>query len=332
MKKQINPTIKAHLIRGACYVLLLLAVCVIPFALAQRNTTKRSAARPKATAVDKAKLMAARAKTGAPASLTGATRIPQRKPASGLSRAMRATDVPQAPNLGSWNIVANYPFASESVSCSSDGTFGYCVGGFDPNIGPSNSFNQYDPVGDTWTPLSSIPTGFYDAPSVYAANTNSIYVFGGIDTSFVVRDIVQRYDVGTGTWLANGTPMPDPAGRYFAAAAYDSTTGKIYVMGGFDGATFSEQTNNWIYDPVADTWDSVTGAPIPVAMGGAGYSIVGDNIYLAGHWNGGLGSTDHYRYDVLANTWTPMAPVPVNIYRPDAAGIGTNTYLVGGDS
>jgi hypothetical protein len=35
MKKQINPTIKAHLIRGAFYLLLLIAVCAIPFALAQ---------------------------------------------------------------------------------------------------------------------------------------------------------------------------------------------------------------------------------------------------------------------------------------------------------
>src|SRR4029077_20882525 len=44
MKKQINPTIKAHLIRSAFYVILLLAVCVIPFALAQRNTFTRSVA------------------------------------------------------------------------------------------------------------------------------------------------------------------------------------------------------------------------------------------------------------------------------------------------
>src|SRR6266496_270016 len=43
MKKQINPTTKAHLIRGAFYLLLLVAVCAIPFALAQRNTTKHSA-------------------------------------------------------------------------------------------------------------------------------------------------------------------------------------------------------------------------------------------------------------------------------------------------
>ncbi len=37
MKKQINPTTKAHLIRGAFYLTLLVAVCAIPFALAARN-------------------------------------------------------------------------------------------------------------------------------------------------------------------------------------------------------------------------------------------------------------------------------------------------------
>jgi hypothetical protein len=46
MKKQINPTIKAHLIRSAFYVLLLVAVCVIPFALAQRKTARQSLAEP----------------------------------------------------------------------------------------------------------------------------------------------------------------------------------------------------------------------------------------------------------------------------------------------
>src|SRR5713101_4201990 len=46
MKKQINPTIKGHLIRGAFYLLLLLAVCAIPFALAQRNAINRGVSNP----------------------------------------------------------------------------------------------------------------------------------------------------------------------------------------------------------------------------------------------------------------------------------------------
>src|SRR3954452_14721694 len=38
MKKQISRNIRAHPVRGAFYLLLLLAVSVIPFALAQRTT------------------------------------------------------------------------------------------------------------------------------------------------------------------------------------------------------------------------------------------------------------------------------------------------------
>src|ERR1700681_21874 len=49
MKKQINPTIKAHLIRSAIYFLSLLAVLGIPFALAQSRsggTTRPSVDKP----------------------------------------------------------------------------------------------------------------------------------------------------------------------------------------------------------------------------------------------------------------------------------------------
>jgi predicted outer membrane repeat protein len=41
MKKRINSVIKPHVIRGSAYLLLIgLAICVIPYALAQRNLTK----------------------------------------------------------------------------------------------------------------------------------------------------------------------------------------------------------------------------------------------------------------------------------------------------
>jgi hypothetical protein len=43
VKAHISSTIKAHLFRGALYLLLLFAVCVIPFALGQRTTGERSA-------------------------------------------------------------------------------------------------------------------------------------------------------------------------------------------------------------------------------------------------------------------------------------------------
>src|SRR5262249_2453536 len=50
MKKQLNSNIKAHLTRGAFYLLLLLAVCAIPFKLAQSRppAAKRSVNNPAA--------------------------------------------------------------------------------------------------------------------------------------------------------------------------------------------------------------------------------------------------------------------------------------------
>jgi hypothetical protein len=228
--------------------------------------------------------------------------------------------------LSPWSVVANYPLVSESVSVCSDGTLAYAVGGFDAGIGsPTNAFNQYDPVADTWTPLPNIPGAFYDAPSVYDPTTNSVYVFGGLDATFTPSNVLQIYNVGTGTWTT-GTPMP--GARYFASGAYYPGNGKIYVIAGFDD-TFTETSTTWEYDPVADTWDT-TRANTPIPLGGSGYSIVDQNIYLAGTWNNAAGSTVHYRYDIVADSWTQMADVPVPIYRPDAAAIGTNTYLVGG--
>ena len=42
MKAQICPAIKAHLVRGAFYLLLLFAMCVIPLALGERQADVRS--------------------------------------------------------------------------------------------------------------------------------------------------------------------------------------------------------------------------------------------------------------------------------------------------
>ena len=103
MKKQINPNTKAHLIRSAFYVLLLLAVCVIPFALAQRNTPKRSVAtKSKVTATkvaaNKAQLMAARERAkSVPSSLIGKRQLAQPKNAS--DQAQLRYDVRRAPSL-----------------------------------------------------------------------------------------------------------------------------------------------------------------------------------------------------------------------------------------
>src|SRR4029077_4592001 len=83
MKKQLNPTIKAHLIRSAFYLLLLLGVCAIPFALAQRNAGKRS------QATNMSQLLASRLLTTSNVSAVGSKiALPPRFPLPALPHAV----------------------------------------------------------------------------------------------------------------------------------------------------------------------------------------------------------------------------------------------------
>src|SRR4029077_16232811 len=98
MRKQINPTIKAHLIRGAFYLLLLVAVCAIPFALAQRNKLSSTKAQAIKAPPTQAQIAAASGKTfqsGAAGSLAG--RAAQRNPAT--QQNALAYDVRSGPSL-----------------------------------------------------------------------------------------------------------------------------------------------------------------------------------------------------------------------------------------
>src|SRR5881275_1992212 len=129
MKKQINPTIKAHLLRSGFYVILLSAVCVIPFALGQRDTTGRNFAKRVSPSVSRAPGWV-------------------------------------SPALSSWSIVANYPAVIQSPAVSTDGTYAYSGGGSD-NLVPIDGFYRYAPVADMWMTLASLPPLMSSTPLTF---------------------------------------------------------------------------------------------------------------------------------------------------------------------
>ena len=101
-----------------------------------------------------------------------------------------------------------------------------------------------------------------------------------------------------------------------------------YVIGGLD-SSFTEQSQVWEFGPVANTWNTSRTAA-PVGEGSSSAAISGQFIYLMGGYGGGVGSTNHYRYDIVGNTWTVMAPLPVPNRMAAPANIGGQNYLIGG--
>src|SRR5438309_6693659 len=221
-----------------------------------------------------------------------------------------ATPTPTAtPCPAPWQIVASMPVDVYGAAGTSDGTYVYQAGGYSFNSGNTLSvFNRYDPVADTWTTLSDMPTAAFMVSAVYYPPGDKIYVFGGEDANSGVNYNVTRiYNIASQTW-STGAHRPDV--RSFMASGYYSDTGKIDLVSGYNtGDVTSAQPDIWEYDPVTDSFTERT--PIPHAVGGAAFGIINGHLYVAG----GRDGTDTvvnlvWDYDIAANTWTQKTEMP----------------------
>src|SRR4051812_9691281 len=238
MKKQINPTIKAHLIRGAFYLLLLLAVCAIPFALAQRNaaTGKMSRMAPPSTRTitiprnpDSAHISA-----GAGSELPRTSLIPQRT--SGLLGAHvvvspRPPEAPQVVLYDQYN--NNGPNATLSATFTDFPTF---------NADLADDFVV--PGGQTWNVQSIDAVGVYFNGPGPATDWN-VFIYSDSSTlpgTQVYGTLNQPVtQVGT-TFTVNLTPAAVlPAGTYWIEIQANMTFGTQGEWGWTDRTV---QSNN----------------------------------------------------------------------------------------
>jgi hypothetical protein len=142
MKKQINPTIKAHLIRGVFYLLLLLAVCAIPFALAQSRSRG----------------------------------TPKRGVASNVTAVPPASEAAQGTGLLPNDVIPSLPRISELPQKNSGNRAAHVI----PRLGPPKApqdvlYDQYDNLATTAT----IACTFTDAPTFNADLADDFVVPGG---------------------------------------------------------------------------------------------------------------------------------------------------------
>ncbi len=75
-----------------------------------------------------------------------------------------------------------------------------------------------------------------------------------------------------------------------------------------------------------------TQAPLPQAVVGPAAVALGGAVYSFGGWGANGTVANSYRYDPAANTWTPIAPLPVPLGLGAAVTDGTYIYLVNGST
>src|SRR4029077_2292933 len=204
MKKQTEPNIKAHLLRGAFYLLVLSAVCVIPFALGQRTTTKQS--------------------VGAAPLLLGSAPV---SPLSGSDAPFTFDDTGTLNTARKSHTATLLPTGKVLVAGGYNNIF--------PNPGALDSAELYDPATGTWTtnpnPGHHLNTARYSHTATLLPN-GKVLVAGGADISNNALASAELYDPATDMWTTNSSPGHQPTTARKDHTATLLPNGKVLVAGG----------------------------------------------------------------------------------------------------
>jgi len=143
------------------------------------------------------------------------------------------------------------------------GNLGWC-----PDIGClyANLGGRYDPVTDTWRPMSTD-----GAPSPRRFHTaiwtgSELIIWGGVNYDFTTPLYNgARYDPATDTWSPlSGLNAPSARGSH--SAVFDGQ--RMIVWGGRSDGAISV-LDGAIYDPVSDVWSVLTGQNAPTIGSGS---------------------------------------------------------------
>jgi len=256
----------AHLPGGAFYVLLLLAVCLIPVALIPQQARAQSCGRPGWLA-------------GPDMPSTGVRMVGVYFPANGKFYAVggRSMDglgndfahpFEYDPSTNSWAIKsATYPDSQVSnMACcilNDSGTaYIYCVGG---SAGGQTTATarvfRYNPVTDTIESVASSWPGDSDGltlPGGFAVFNNKLYILGGFRINTAMTNQIWEFDP-TGNLWAQRSSLPVARG-YIPTVSY---FGFIYTAGGSDwnGATLVDTNDSFRYDLVTNLITSIPNIP-----------------------------------------------------------------------
>jgi len=103
--------------------------------------------------------------------------------------------------------------------------------------------------------------------------------------------------------------------------------GKVYVMGGRDGAHFLDTVE--VYDPQADSWQRVASMPRELHWHAA--AVMGGKIYVTGGENNQESTLKKVCvYDPQADAWTRLASMGTARDRHASAAVGGKLYVFGG--
>lgn len=155
-------------------------------------------------------------------------------------------------------------------------------------IANNGSLHRYSLAEDSWTALTSLPTGSTYLSAVYEGG-DYIYALGS--------SWLRRYSISGNSWTTlSTTPVTFGGGLALVHTGDDY----LYAFRGSSSTTF------YRYSLLGNEWTTMTSTASNVNEGGALVWTGGDYIYA----RRGNSGRDLYRYSISGNVWSSMARVP----------------------
>ena len=237
-----------------------------------------------------------------------------------------------------WHVAASLPTSLNHANAASvDGkiyVLGSLSGGKDWKA-QGASF-VYQPFNDTWSNLTSMPTGIARGSSAVGVYGSKIYLAGGMTLLQAYQGghqnsqaTVSSYDTKTDTWDTNYPSLPESR-QHVGFATVGST---FYVIGGRENGVYQFHNTTYAMDLQNPThWTTL--APMPTARGSLSCAPIGHNVYCFG----GEGNRDNpdqifnetQVYDTKTDTWKNLLPMEVPRHGTGAVAVGKEIYMPGG--
>ncbi|XP_072573426.1 kelch-like protein 3 isoform X2 [Paramormyrops kingsleyae] len=135
---------------------------------------------------------------------------------------------------------------------------------------------------------------------------------------------VEAYSPKTDEWSSVA-----PMNTRRSSVGVGMVDGKLYAVGGYDGASRQCLSTVEAYDPVTNEWSYV--ADMSTRRSGAGVGVLSGQLYAAGGHDGPLVRKSVEVYDPPSNTWKQVCDM--NMCRRNAGVCAINglLYVIGGD-
>lgn len=218
------------------------------------------------------------------------------------------------PEMNAWSNAGpmTRPRLLHTVTVLPDGR-ALAVGGQTTGFASTSTCEIYDPVANSWSPVTNASAAHDDAAAVLI--DGGVLVITGTNSA----DRVELYDPVANAWTQKASPPSVLGGAVTATLLHD---GRVFVW---------DRTATYLYDLGTNGWTATS--PPPQRLGNNTATLLADGrVLITGGDGAGINRNDVQLYDPANDQWSLHAPLAVP--RSDHAAVLLPTgrvLVVGGD-